>query len=75
MDRLTPDQAAKVREALGPARRYLDRLIERMDHTPIRNGDPNLYRLVRKAEDALHSLWVELHYQGCGHGVGRPPTD
>jgi hypothetical protein len=42
LDRVTPDQTAKVRDALGPARRYLDRLIERMDHPPIRSGDPNL---------------------------------
>jgi len=42
--------------AIGHGYGYLVRLVEQMDRTPIRNGDPNLYRLVRKAEDALHSL-------------------
>ena len=74
MDRLTPDQAAKVRDGVATSRRYLVCLVDRMDQSPIRNGDPKLYRLVRAAEDAMHSLSVELHYQSCVHGVGRPPT-
>jgi len=75
MDRLTPDQARKIHDAIGPTLGYLARLLKRMDQTNLRLRDPNLYRLVRAAEDALHSLTVELHYQSCGHGVGRPPTD
>ena len=31
--------------------------------------------VVTAARDAMHSLCVELHYQSCRHGVGRPPTD
>jgi hypothetical protein len=72
---LTPEQASKVFDSLGPVHRYLDRLIVRMDHTPIRNCNPKLYRLVRPAGDGLHPLWVELHYRSCGHGVDRLPTD
>ena len=74
MGKLTTGQARKIGDALGPAHGYLVRLVERMDRTPLRNGDPKLYRLVRAAGDAMHSLTVELHYQSCGHGVGRPPT-
>jgi hypothetical protein len=53
---------------------YLFRVVERMDRTNLSRRDPKLYQLVRAAEDAPHRLWVELHYQSCGHGVGRPPA-
>jgi len=36
--------------------------------------DPKLGRLIWAARDALHAMSIELHYQGCGHGVGRPPA-
>jgi hypothetical protein len=75
VDRLTTEQAATIGKALGPAHGHLARLVERMDRTNLRMRDPKLYRLVRAAEDALHSLTVELHYQNCGHGVGRPPAE
>ena len=74
MDHLSPDQAGTIGKALGPAHGYLFRLVGRMDRTNLRLRDPKLYRLVRAAEDAMHSLTVELHYQNCGHGVGRPPA-
>jgi hypothetical protein len=72
MDRLTTEQAAQVRDARGPATDYLWRLLERMDKTNLRLGDPKLYRLVTAARDAMHALGVELHYQSCGYGAGRP---
>jgi hypothetical protein len=75
MDRLTPDQARKIHDALGPATGYLWRLVERMNRTGLDVRDPDLYRRVTTALDAMHSLTVELHYQSVGHGVGRPPTD
>jgi hypothetical protein len=75
MDKLTTDHARKLREALGPARGYLCRLVERMDRTGVRQGEPKLYALVRAAEEAMHKLTVELHYMGCKSGVGRPPTE
>jgi hypothetical protein len=75
MDRLTPEHARQVHDAIGPTRGYLARLIPRMEHVGLRGGDPKLYALVRAAEDAMHSLCVELHYQSCGHGVGRPPSE
>jgi hypothetical protein len=74
MDRLIPDQARKIKEAVGPTLGYFARLVERMDRTDLRHHDPNLYRLVTAARDAMHALGVELHYQSCGHGVGRPAT-
>jgi hypothetical protein len=70
MDRLTPDQAEKLVNVVRPMGHYLFRLVERMDETGLRQRDPNLYRLVPAAEDAIHCLWVELHYRICGQGSG-----
>ena len=72
MDRLTPDQARTVGHAIGPTLGYLCRLSSRMSRVGLDVGDPKLYRRVRAAEDALHALTVELHYQSCASGVGRP---
>jgi hypothetical protein len=75
MDHLTPDQARKIHDALGPTVGYLWRLVERMNRTGLDVRDPDLYRRVTAALDAMHALTVELHYPSVGHGVGRPPTD
>jgi hypothetical protein len=74
MERLTPEQAAKVRDTVRPMSAYLFRLVARLEKTNLSLRDPNLYRVARAAEEAIHALWVELHYQSCGHGVGRKPT-
>jgi hypothetical protein len=44
-----------------------------MCETDLRLHDPELYRRVVAARDAMRALTVELHYQSVGHGVGRPP--
>ena len=75
MDRLTPEQAAKVRDALGPATGYLWRLVDRLVKVGLDVRDPRLTQLVTEARNAMHALSVELHYQTCAHGVGRPPAD
>jgi hypothetical protein len=75
MDRLTIDQAAKIKEALGPATGYLWRLVDRLVKVGLDVRDPKLTKLATDARDAMHALGVELHYQSCGHGVGRPPTE
>jgi hypothetical protein len=72
MDRLTTDQARKIHDTLAPTVGYLWRLVDRMCATDLRLRDPELYRLVAAALDAMHALTVELHYQSVGHGVGRP---
>jgi hypothetical protein len=74
MEPLTPEQAQKIRDSIGPTFGYLLRLIERTEQKGLRNGEPKLYQLVRRAEDVMHSLSIELHYQSCRHGLGRPPT-
>jgi hypothetical protein len=66
MDRLTPEQARAVCEAVRPMGGYLWRLAERMDQTNLRVRDRNPYRLVTAANDVLHALWVELHDRSVG---------
>jgi hypothetical protein len=74
MDRLAPDRAAKVRDALGPDTGYLWRLVDRLVHVGLDTRDPKLMKLATAARDAMHGLGVELHYQNCGHGVGGSKT-
>jgi hypothetical protein len=54
--------------------RFLGRCRERLDE---RGFDPNgkVYQSVARAYDAIHNLYVELHYESIPHGVGRPPKD
>ena len=30
-----------------------------------------IYRIVDNAHDAMHNLFIELHYTACGRGVRR----
>jgi hypothetical protein len=73
IDRLTPEQARKIKEAIGPATGYLWRLVDRLVKVGLDVRDPKLTRLATAARDAMHALGVELHYRSCTHGVGRPP--
>jgi hypothetical protein len=73
IDGFITDQAREIHDALGLATGYLWRLVERMCATDLRLPDPELYRLVTAERDAIHYLSVELDYQSCGHGLGRPP--
>jgi hypothetical protein len=75
MARLTTDQARKIHDAFGPATGSLWRPRERMELADLSLGDPDVYRLVTAALDAMHRLTVELHCHSVGHGVGRLPTD
>lgn len=68
---LTPVQARRVLDALYPHLGYLLRLQRRMEHVGFLPGNPLLQR-VAAAYDSLHALCVELHYQSCSSGVGRP---
>jgi hypothetical protein len=72
IDHLTPEQAAKIKDALGPATGYLWRLVDRLVKVGLDTRDPKLMKLATDAQDAMHALGVELQYQSRGHGVGRP---
>jgi hypothetical protein len=67
---LTKDQAKKLNASIQPSLAYLFRLRERMIKRGFPPGDP-LLKLVEKAYDSMHRLFVELHYLSCD-GAGRP---
>jgi hypothetical protein len=62
-------QARKLAEVLHPQLGYLYRLRSRMEKTGFLPSDP-YYRLVEKAYDAVHALWIETHYMSCS-GAGK----
>jgi hypothetical protein len=69
-DSVTKDQAKALNTAIQPKLAYLFRLRERMTKAGFPPND-KLYRLVENAYDAMHRLFIELHYLSCD-GVGRP---
>jgi hypothetical protein len=71
MDRLTRPQVEALRDAIHERMGYMLRVRERMEKTGF-NPTDELYPPVRAAEDALHRLWVHLHYRSCERGTGRP---
>jgi hypothetical protein len=70
-EQLRPWQARKIRKALVPALGYLTRLQRRMELTGFPPNDP-LYVATVKAQTALESLLIDLHYRSCQSGVGSP---
>jgi hypothetical protein len=70
---LTKDQAKKINASIQPSLAYLFRLRERMVKTGFPPGDP-LLKLVEKAYDSMHRLFVELHYLSCD-GAGRSSNE
>jgi hypothetical protein len=69
-DSVTKDQAKTINASVQPSLGYLYRLRERMVKTGFPPNDP-LLKLVDRAYDSMHRLFVELHYLSC-YGVGRP---
>jgi hypothetical protein len=71
-------QAAQIRDTLRPMVGYLYRLRERMSQVGFLPSDP-LFKRVDRAYDAMHALFVELHYLACEGGGKRlkafPPAD
>jgi hypothetical protein len=73
-NRLTANQAASFRDKIRPMLHFLLRCRRRLD---ARGFDPNstLYKAVDAAYSAFHRLHIELHYQTCRRGVGRPQDE
>jgi hypothetical protein len=63
-------QAKRIGAAIGPGFSYLVRLRARMEKVGFPSNDP-IFKLVVKAEDAMHRLTVAMHYESCESGVGR----
>jgi hypothetical protein len=70
--RLTPAQTAKFRDRVRPTLRFLFLCRRRLEERGF-DSTSQLYQAVDKAYDAIHSLYVRLHYDSCGRGVGRQP--
>ena len=61
-----------LRSNLRPMLFYLGRLKRRMNYRGFLQDDPPM-QAVCGAEDAIHTLSVEVHYLSCEGGVGRTP--
>ena len=57
-----------------PLQRLMCRCRARLEALGFDQNSP-LYLAVARAHDALTSLWMELHYQSIGHGVGERPDE
>jgi hypothetical protein len=69
---ITTEQAAKIKDAIGPAFGYLSLLVRRME----RRGfppDDQLFKIATAAQDRMQHLWITLHYMSIKEGVGRQP--
>lgn len=62
---LTTEQAKQVAARVHDEVGYLNRLIRRMELRNMRIDDP-VYLETLAARDAVHKLWVHLHYYSCG---------
>ena len=63
-------QAERISKALYPGANYLARLRNRMEK--LFPPDDPLFLKVVAAHDAVCALSIEMHYQSCKTGVGRP---
>jgi hypothetical protein len=72
--RLTTKQAEALRDRVRPMLHFLLRCRRRLD---VLGFDPNgaIYQTIDKAYCAMHALHMTLHYEACGHGVGKPSED
>jgi hypothetical protein len=68
--RLTRKQAEAFRDRIRPMLHFLYRCRRRLDGLGF-DDKGVIYRAVDKAYCAMHELHMALHYESCGHGVGR----
>ena len=64
---LSRDQIEQLSRSVRPMAAYLHRLQARMDAVGFVPGD-KLYRCVSEALNAMHTLFVELHYMATDAG-------
>lgn len=62
-------QLDRIKEPVGAGLGYLSKLCRRIDQTM--SPDDPLYQAAYRAQAAMQSLYVTLHYLGCS-GVGEP---
>ncbi len=66
-------QAECIANGLYPGMNYLSRLRNRMEK--LFPPDDPLFLKVVAAPDAMKVLGMEMHYQSCKTGVGRPDKE
>ena len=71
-DDLKKWQLLKMRDDLGPAQRYLNQMVRRMEKRGFPLNDAQ-YLITREAQAAVQRLSMELDYLSGDSGVGRPP--
>jgi hypothetical protein len=72
--RLTPKQADALRDRIRPMLHFLFRCRRRLDALGF-DEKSAIYQAIDKAYCAMHDLHMKLHYESCGHGVGKPPDE
>jgi hypothetical protein len=72
--RLTTKQAAALRDRVRPLLLFLLRCRQRLDVLGF-DQKGAVYQAIDKAHSAVHGLFVTLHYESCGRGVGRPSEE
>ena len=68
---LTREQIEKMQAVIAPTSQYLRRVVERMLETgfPV---DDTIRQSAERSQDALHTLWIHLHYLKCKDQTGSP---
>ena len=68
---LTREQIEKMQAVNAPTSQYLRRVVERMADTgfPL---DDTIRQVTDRAQNALHGLWIHLHYLKCKDQNGSP---
>ena len=72
--RLTTKQAEALRDRIRPMLHFLHRCRRRLDVLGF-DEKGAIYQTIDKAYCAMHDLHMKLHYESCGHGVGKPGDD
>jgi hypothetical protein len=72
--RLTSKQAEALRDRIRPMLYFLLRCRRRLDMLGFDQSGV-IFRAVDKAHSAMQDLFVTLHYESCGRGVGRPSQE
>lgn len=74
--RVKRGEAEIIKRGIEPGSRYLRRVLDRM-YAKAFDQEDEIFIAVKAADDALHSLWVKLHYQSFRgpNGIIDPDLD
>jgi hypothetical protein len=72
--RLNTKQAEALRDRIRPMLHFLYRCRRRLDARGFDNKGA-IYQVIDKAYCAMYEMHMTLHYESCGHGVGRTSAE